>query len=75
MNSEKKAFSDENPFKRLNPNDVPAVMWEKVHGVEMIAIENQTDIKWLKKEYAVQMVFSIATFLTLLGLIHTILTG
>jgi len=73
MELEKQEFSEDNPFKDHNPDGTPAILWEKINGVEKIAIENKTDIKWLKKEYAVQIVFSIATFLTLIGLIYKIL--
>ena len=73
MSSEKREFSEDNPFKEINPNEIPALMWEKIHTVEKISVENRTDIKWLKKEYAIQIAFSIGTFLTLIGFIYKIL--
>ncbi|GAG93461.1 unnamed protein product [marine sediment metagenome] len=73
MSTEKKEFDDCNPFKEHNPNTTPAILWEKIHNVEKITIENKTDIKWLRREYAIQIGFSIATFLTLMGLIYKIL--
>ena len=63
-------LSEGNPFKEMNPEVAPAILWEKIHGVEKITIENRTDIKWLKKEYAVQIAFTIGTFLTLVGFIY-----
>lgn len=66
-------FSEDNPFKKHNPDATPAILWEKIHNVEKITIENKTDIKWLKKEYVIQIGFSIATFLTLIGFMYKIL--
>jgi len=69
MESEKQEFSKDNPFKTMNPATTPAIIWEKINDVEKVTIENKTDIKWLKKEYAVQICFTVATFLTLIGFI------
>jgi len=73
LEKEKREFCEDNPFKDHNPDGTPAILWEKINGVEKIAIENKTDIKWLKREYVIQIGFSIATFLTLIGLIYKIL--
>ena len=73
MSSEKQEFSENNPFKEINPDVVSAIMWEKIHNVEEaavitkeIVIENKTDIKWLKREYAVQIALTGGVILLLL---------
>ena len=73
MESEKHKFSDDNPFKKNNPDATPAILWEKINDVEKVTIENKTDIGWLKKGYVAQISFIIATFLTLIGLICKLL--
>ena len=45
---DEKKFSENNPFKKMNPEVAPAFLWEKINDVEVIAIENRTDIKWLR---------------------------
>lgn len=61
---------NKNPFRKYgNPDGDFAKLWDKVHSVEIISKQNQTDINWLKKEYAVQIGLSV---LTLIGLIITV---
>ena len=67
---QKRELSESNPFKEMNPEVAPAILWEKIHSVEKITIENRTDIKWLRREYGVQIAFTIGTFLTLVGFIY-----
>lgn len=65
---------DENPFKEdKNPEYAFKVIWAKLDSVEKIAVENRTDIKWLKREYSVQLVFTLGMFLTLLVFMYNLL--
>ena len=73
MSSEKREYNENNPFTNLNPNDIPAIIWEKIHNVEQVAvetkevaIENKTDIKWLKREYVIQILLSGLALLLLI---------
>jgi len=68
----KRLSSEENPFSK-NPDYNLAVLWNKVHEVELMVVENASDIKWIKKFLVPEVVLSIGTFLTMIGIILSLL--
>ena len=68
----KRLSSEQNPFS-MNPDYDLAMLWNKIHDVEIVVVENASDIKWIKKFLVPNVILSIGTFLTFLGLILSLI--
>jgi len=64
--------SEENPFSE-NPDYDLAMLWNKIHEVEILVVENASDIKWIKKFLVPEVIFSIGSFLTFIGILLSLI--
>ena len=68
----KRLSSEENPFS-MNPDYDLAMLWNKIHEVEILVVENASDIKWIKKFLVPEVIFSIGSFLTFIGILLSLI--
>jgi len=68
----KRLSSEENPFS-MNPDYDLAMLWNKIHEVEILVVENTSDIKWIKKFLVPEVIFSIGSFLTFIGILLSLI--
>jgi len=66
----KRLSSEQNPFS-MNPDYDLAMLW--IHDVEIVVVENASDIKWIKKFLVPEIIFSIGSFLTFIGILLSLI--